>query len=156
MLLTKILTNHEKPFILSIYFVLKMLTAFYICCIREHNGSVVECLNRDRGAAGSSLTSIAALCPWARHINHSLVLVQLRKTRPYITERLLMGHKESNQTNKNICYIYSYALQNTLIMEANTMNPDQTAPFRSSLIGFILFELQFRLPNNISRWEIRW
>ena len=30
----------------------------------------------------------------------SLVLVQPRKTRPYITERLLMGRKESNQTNK--------------------------------------------------------
>ena len=28
----------------------------------------------------------------------SLVLVQPRKTRPYITERLLMGRKESNQT----------------------------------------------------------
>ena len=30
----------------------------------------------------------------------SLVLVQPRKTRPYITERLLMGRKESKQTNK--------------------------------------------------------
>ena len=29
---------------------------------------------------------------------HSLVLVQPRKTRPCITERLLMGRKESNQT----------------------------------------------------------
>ena len=26
--------------------------------------------------------------------------VQPRKTPPYITERLLMGHKEANQTNK--------------------------------------------------------
>ena len=39
--------------------------------------------------------------PWARHIYPSLVLVQPRKTRPYITERLLMGRKESNQTNQN-------------------------------------------------------
>ena len=30
----------------------------------------------------------------------SLVLVQPRKTRPFITEILLMGRKESNQTNK--------------------------------------------------------
>ena len=30
----------------------------------------------------------------------TLVLVQHRKTRLYITERLLMGHKESNQTKK--------------------------------------------------------
>ena len=35
------------------------------------------------------------------NINPSLVLVQPRKTHPFITERLLMGHKESNQTNKN-------------------------------------------------------
>ena len=32
----------------------------------------------------------------------SLVLVQPRKTRPCLTERLLMGHKESNQTNKQV------------------------------------------------------
>ena len=61
---------------------------------------MVECLTRDRGAAGSSLTGVTALCPWARHIKPSLVLVQHRKTRPYITERLLMARKESNQTNK--------------------------------------------------------
>ena len=33
----------------------------------------------------------------AKHIYPSLVLVQ-----PYITERFLMGRKESNQTNKNL------------------------------------------------------
>ena len=38
--------------------------------------------------------------PRARHIYPSLVLVQPRKTRPYITERLLMGRKESNQTKQ--------------------------------------------------------
>ena len=36
----------------------------------------------------------------SKNINASLVLVQPRKTRPFITERLLMGCKESNQTNK--------------------------------------------------------
>ena len=65
---------------------------------RERSGSVVERLTRDRRAAGSSLTGLTALCPWARHINPSLVLVQPRKTSPFITERLLMGRKESNQT----------------------------------------------------------
>ena len=29
----------------------------------ERSGSVVECLTRDRGAAGSNLTSVTALCP---------------------------------------------------------------------------------------------
>ena len=35
--------------------------------------------------------------PWARHIYPSLVLVQPKKTRPCLTERLLMGRKESNK-----------------------------------------------------------
>ena len=36
----------------------------------------------------------------SKNINPSLVLVQPWKTRPFITERLLMGRKESKQTNK--------------------------------------------------------
>ena len=39
----------------------------------------------------------------ARHIYSSLVLVQARKTHPYITERLLMGRKESNQKWLTLC-----------------------------------------------------
>ena len=39
----------------------------------------------------------------SKNINPSLVLVQPRKTRPFITERLLMGRKESNKTNKTRC-----------------------------------------------------
>ena len=35
----------------------------------------------------------------SKNINPSLLLVQPWKTRPYITERLLMGRKVSNQTN---------------------------------------------------------
>ena len=34
----------------------------------------------------------------SKNINPSLVLVQPRKTRFFITERLLMGRKETNQT----------------------------------------------------------
>ena len=69
----------------------------------ERSGSVVECLTQDGGTADSSLTGVTALCPWARHINPSLV----RNTCPYITERLLMGRKESNQTNKTTFQIRS-------------------------------------------------
>ena len=36
----------------------------------------------------------------SKNINPGLVLVQPRKNRPFLNERLLMGHKESNQTNK--------------------------------------------------------
>ena len=43
---------------------------------------------------------VTALWSLSKNINPSLVLVHPRKTRPFITERLLMGRKESNQTNK--------------------------------------------------------
>ena len=36
----------------------------------------------------------------SKNINPSLVLVQPRKTHPFITERLLMGRKESNKQTK--------------------------------------------------------
>ena len=40
-------------------------------------------------------------CVVSLSINPSIVLVQPGKTRPFITERLLMGRKESNRTNKH-------------------------------------------------------
>ena len=47
---------------------------------------------------GMSRDGVTALWSLSRHIYPSLVLVQPRKTRPYITERLLIGRKESNQS----------------------------------------------------------
>ena len=58
----------------------------------------------------------------SKNINPSLVLVQPRKIRPFITERLLMGRKESNQTNKR--YISTLA---------NSMDPDQLASLVNSV-----------------------
>ena len=66
---------------------------------RERSGSVVERLTRDRRAAGSSLTGHCVVS-LSKNINPSLVLVQPRKTRPFITERLLMGRK--NQIKQNL------------------------------------------------------
>ena len=43
----------------------------------------------------------------SKNINPSLVLVQPRKTRPFITERLLMGRKESNQTTTKNYYVFA-------------------------------------------------
>ena len=42
---------------------------------------------------------------FSKNINPSLVLIQPRKTRLYITEILLMGRKESNQTNKYLIIV---------------------------------------------------
>ena len=49
------------------------------------------------------ILSLCCVLEQARHINPSLLLVQLSKPRPFITERLLMGRKESNQTNTGPC-----------------------------------------------------
>ena len=65
----------------------------------KRSGSVIECLTRDLLVL--SLTGVTALWSLSKtHLSYSLVLVQPKKTRPCLTERLLMGHKESNQTNK--------------------------------------------------------
>ena len=61
--------------------------------IRERSGSVVECGLKTEGTWVRALP--ASLCCVLEHINPSLLLVQPRKTRPYKTERLLMGRKES-------------------------------------------------------------
>ena len=54
--------------------------------------------------------------PWARHIYPSLVLVQPGKNRPFLTERLLIGCKESNQTNKQ------YMIKNVnVVLERKTV-----------------------------------
>ena len=64
----------------------------------ERSGSVVECLTRDRRDAGFEPHRRHCVVSLSKKIYPSLVLVQPRKTRPFITERLLMGRKESNQT----------------------------------------------------------
>ena len=66
--------------------------------LREHSGSVLECLTRDPRFEPHRLHCVVSL---SKNINPSLVLVQPRKTRPFITKRLLMGRKESNQTSKH-------------------------------------------------------
>ena len=67
---------------------------------RERSGSVVERLTRDRRDPGFEPHRRHCVVSLSKNINPSLVLVQPRKTCPFITERLLMGRKESNQTNK--------------------------------------------------------
>ena len=61
----------------------------YTISAGERSGLLVECLTRDGGVEGSSLTGFYALCPSERHINPCLVLVLPRKTPPNIPEKLL-------------------------------------------------------------------
>ena len=61
------------------------------------SGRVLDSRPRGRGFEPHRRHCVVSL---SKNINPSLVLVQPRKTRPFITERLLMGRKESNkQTN---------------------------------------------------------
>ena len=63
--------------------------------------------------------------PYRRHcvvvLEHSLVLVQPRKTRPCLTERLFMRRKESNQTKiktKQTCmHSYLVGLEGNILFE---------------------------------------
>ena len=56
---------------------------------------VVEYLTQDPGFEPHLCHCVVSL---SKNINPSLVLVQPRKTHHFITERLLMGRKDSNQT----------------------------------------------------------
>ena len=73
---------------------------YYPTTLRERIGHSGRVVDARLWAAGSSLNGITALWSLSKHIYPSLVLVQPRKTRSCLTERLLMGRKESNQTNK--------------------------------------------------------
>ena len=99
----------------------------------ERSGSVVECLTRDRRAAGSSLTGRHRVVSLSKNINPSVVLGQPRKTRPFITERLLMGRKESNQTNKQDIRKTIKAKQLSLPCQDDLQDSDQPyhQPFQS-------------------------
>ena len=60
------------------------------------SGRVLDSRPRGRGFEPHRRHCVVVL--EKRHIYSSLVLVQPRKTRPCLTERLLMRRKESNQT----------------------------------------------------------
>ena len=76
------------------------------------------------------------------HINPSLVLVQLRKTCPYITERFLMGHKESNKTNKQKQGRHDIRTHTHTIKPKYALYNDHVHFF---LIGFFFFFFFFLL-----------
>ena len=75
------------------------------------SGRVLDWRPRDRGFEPRRRHCVVSL---SKNINPSLLLVQPRKTRPFITERLSMGRKESNkQTNKQNGALAGKYLQNT-------------------------------------------
>ena len=65
--------------------------------IRERSGRVLDSRPRGRGFEPHRRHCVVSL---SDNINPSLVLVESKKTGPFITERLLMGRKESNQRKR--------------------------------------------------------
>ena len=83
---------------------------------------------RERGFEPHRCHCVVSL---SKNINPSLVLVQPRKTQTFITERLLMGRKTSNQTKTNKNYmlysrIYVYSLP-VLYLCLNKRNSPRTS-----------------------------
>ena len=54
----------------------------------------------EKESQGNNYKAASLRCVLKQEHYPSFLLVQPRKTRPCITERLLMGRKESSQTNK--------------------------------------------------------
>ena len=78
----------------------------------------------------------------SKSINSSLVLVQSWKTRPFITERVLMGHKESNQQKQNktnityqILFEPGHEISNNVVCATSKVS-DQPAHTRSLIRAF--------------------
>ena len=61
----------------------------------NNSGRVLDSRPRGHGFESHRRHCVVSL---SKNINPSLVLVEPRKTCPFITERLLSGRKESNQT----------------------------------------------------------
>ena len=87
------------------------------------SGRVLDLRPKGRGFEHHQRHWVVSL---GKNINPSLVLVQPRKTRPFITARLLMGRKESNQTNKqtvpmllHLLYHRCYGLRNYIAASYN-------------------------------------
>ena len=61
------------------------------------SGRVLDSIPRDHRLEPHQRRCVVSL---SKKINPSLVMVQPRKTRPFITERFLIGRKKSNQQNQ--------------------------------------------------------
>ena len=81
------------------------------------SGRVLDSRPKGRGFEPLRRHCVVSL---SKNINPSLLLVQPKKIPPFIIERVLMGRKESNQTNKS----------------ASSEGSDETARMRSLVIAF--------------------
>ena len=93
---------HQRPkplFTTIVYLAIQVacFDALFDCITNMIGGRALDSRPKGRGFEPHRRHCVVSL---SKNINPSLVLVQPRKTRPFITERLLMERKESNQENK--------------------------------------------------------
>ena len=85
----------HSNFIGRLLSVMKQILVQKVLGAKWLSGRVLDSRLKGRGFEPHRRHCVVSL---SKNINPSLVLVQPRKTHPFITERSLMGRKESNQT----------------------------------------------------------
>ena len=85
------------------------------------SGRVLDSRPRGRGFEPHRRHCVVSL---GKNNYPSLLLVQPRKTRPFITERLLIGRKESNQT---LLYCITFSLTFTKFVFSHTKTTNITS-----------------------------
>ena len=107
------------------------LTCFHIIELGAQwlSGRVLDSRPKGRGLEPHRRHCVVSL---SKNINLSLVLVQPRKTRPFITERILMGRKESKQTNKKY-----YRIIIIFKMELSSVHFISTKLHNSLIYGYL-------------------
>ena len=119
---------------------------------RERSGLAVEFLT----GCGFEPHRCHCVVSLSKNINPSLVLVQPRKTCPFITERLLMGRKESNQTNK-LKNTHQIAFQYRLLLNADQKYCRLLQREHSSIL-WIFIKLPFSIKTfvlSIFKWPLK-
>ena len=96
--------------------------------------------SRPRGR-GLELNPRHCVVSLSKNINPSLVLVQSRKTRPFITKRLLMGRKESNLITS--CHLFPRRKPGTNLPREAIRPPHTPRPALSGSDDGIIFLFSF-------------
>ena len=91
------IASHIKQHFIQQNMMLSMMSNDFSQGAQWLSGRVLDSRMRGHGFEPHRCHCVVSL---SKNIYPSLVRVQPRKTCPFITERLLMGCKESNQTNK--------------------------------------------------------
>ena len=113
------------------------------------SGRVLDLRPKGRGFEPHRRHSVVSL---SKNINPSLVLVQPRKTSHFITERLLMGRKESNQTNKNTIFQSFTIIFNFTTSPLKIDEPLSTFQFCHSWLGTFGNWYEFLIVGSLSMY----